>query len=418
MMPTKLFALLTLILLSGNTLALDETTIAMHISQGHYDKARTTYNATSNNPNDRLFYLALVQKSLGLYDLAIEQLQLLLAREPHRINAKRELAHSLLLAQDYQHARAEYVNLLSAQPDALIGNEATKHLAIIDSIRPFDLSGGIAISTHTNLNNGAETASFIHNNSTYIVGEHNQAISGLAIDIYTSAFYRHTLTPRTRLGIYGNLATRINNQSLPATNNAQLQIIYDQFDQPKHMSAGLQLTHINNDTRSYGLSLSQTHTLQNNKHIKLSAEVAHYNHRQARLNSGDMITTAFAYHTQLDHIPLNLSAKAGKYEARADFNTYHHLQLSANTQLQQTWPYQIGLNLTIGENSYQHPLPLLGTKRLDHFGHVNISISKRNWLLFSTTPSLTCSYQDNRSNIQLYDREIKQCRITFSRTFN
>ena len=87
--------------------------ISRLLTFGQVDAARAILEAGDPSPADRLFFDARLLKSQAKLTAAIALFRQVLQIEPNRMNARRELAHTLLLNRDFGPAEFHFNQLLS-----------------------------------------------------------------------------------------------------------------------------------------------------------------------------------------------------------------------------------------------------------------------------------------------------------------
>ncbi|RZO39217.1 MAG: tetratricopeptide repeat protein, partial [Rhodobacteraceae bacterium] len=91
---------------------LRDNDISRLLTFGQVDAARELLEASDPSPADRLFFDARLLKSQAKFTAAIALFRQVLQLEPNRMNARRELAHTLLLNRDFGPAEFHFNQLL------------------------------------------------------------------------------------------------------------------------------------------------------------------------------------------------------------------------------------------------------------------------------------------------------------------
>ena len=113
------FILVLLISLSiasfGSAETVRDNDISRLLTFGQIGAARAILEASDPSPADRLFFDARLLKSQAKLTAAIALFRQVLQIEPNRMNARRELAHTLLLNRDIAQPRL-WAGRISFQP--------------------------------------------------------------------------------------------------------------------------------------------------------------------------------------------------------------------------------------------------------------------------------------------------------------
>ncbi|MEM7212659.1 MAG: tetratricopeptide repeat protein [Pseudomonadota bacterium] len=138
----------------------DEARIAALISAGRIDEARQVLEASNPSEADRRFFEARLAKARGDLDAAIRQFRAVLSADPRHLNARRKLAHSLMLAEQYDSAEFHFRELIRIDPSPRLVAQYRQFLAVIDDNQPLSMGVFGAVLPSTNVNRGSTSAVF------------------------------------------------------------------------------------------------------------------------------------------------------------------------------------------------------------------------------------------------------------------
>jgi len=141
--------------------AVNDAVLVDLIAQGNEAGARALFKQTNPSDVDWLFFEGRVAKAAGRFDEAAEAFREVLRRAPSYRNAKRELAHTLLIAADYRAAAHHFRDLLRTEPDEEFRLGYIHFLRAIDRRRPLSLSGQVGLVTSSNVNRGSSQSEFV-----------------------------------------------------------------------------------------------------------------------------------------------------------------------------------------------------------------------------------------------------------------
>ena len=132
----------------------DTSNISRLISTGQIEAARIALEAEDPSQADRVFFEARILKAQGRLPEAINAFRQVLQIDPNYINARRELAHTLLLNRDYGPSRFHFLQLLKIDPNDQMRNGYREFINVIDQRKPVGFSGYFSILPSTNVNRG------------------------------------------------------------------------------------------------------------------------------------------------------------------------------------------------------------------------------------------------------------------------
>lgn len=130
------------------------------IAAGEVDAARALFGERARSKADWLFFEGRVAKSQGGFRTAIALFQQAIAREPNHLPAKRELAHTLMIAGDMNAAQSLFQTLLRDDPSPEQKGSYRAFLGQIKRHRNFSLSGSFSIISSSNANRGSSQTLF------------------------------------------------------------------------------------------------------------------------------------------------------------------------------------------------------------------------------------------------------------------
>ena len=173
--------------------------ISRLLTFGQVDAARAILEAGDPSSADRLFFDARLLKSQAKLTAAIALFRQVLQIEPNRMNARRELAHTLLLNRDFGPAEFHFNQLLQIDENPKMRDGYRRFLAMIRRHKPFGVSGYFSMLPSTNVNRGTAETVFQTSIGEFAIDESSQAMSGLGLVVGFSGYGRHALSGDTRV---------------------------------------------------------------------------------------------------------------------------------------------------------------------------------------------------------------------------
>ncbi len=400
--------------------SLDVTTSRL-ISQGQFKTAWELVLESDASEVEQLFFMGRVLKAQGQLERAAETFREVLRRQPRHIDARRELAHTLLLARQFNQAELRFDELLRIDPNPQMRRGYQQFLGVISRNKPFGFSGQFALLPSTNLNNGTKATSYDTIFGEFVIDEASRQKSGIGIEVGISGFWRRALDARSRAQLDWSLIhTGYRNSDYNRT-VGNVSLNYRYFDGNSRWSltpyirqtwkeaannsaSGLRLRYDRQITDKIGFGLNVSHErrdfpIQPHQNGPFSASSLDVSHQ---------FDASFG-------VKVGLGIEQSRPEAA--HLQYGGMKLFASVAKAWTGGLQTDLSLTLGNRDFVGVFPLMATPRRDKYITIGGSVSKSGFEIFGLTPKLRCSYTRNRSNVNLYDFDKTECGITMVREF-
>ena len=187
----------------GATLAQspDESNISRLISTGQVEAARIALEVQNPSQADRVFFDGRILKAQRRFPEAINAFRQVLQIDPNYINARRELAHTLLLNRDYGRARFHFEELLKIDQNDQMRDGYRGFLNVMDQNKPIGFSGYFSILPSSNVNRGTTNIVFDTNLGQFVIDPNSQAESGVGVQLGFSGYFRHLTSPTSRISL-------------------------------------------------------------------------------------------------------------------------------------------------------------------------------------------------------------------------
>lgn len=157
--------------------------ISRLISTGQIEAARIVLEAQSPSEADRLFFEGRVLKAQRKFPEAIRVFRQVLQIDPNYINARRELAHTLLLNRDYGPAEYHFDALLQIDQNEQMRDGYRGFLNVIEQNKPVGFSGYFSLLPSTNVNRGTANTVFDTTLGQFVIDPNSQAESGVGVQL-------------------------------------------------------------------------------------------------------------------------------------------------------------------------------------------------------------------------------------------
>ena len=179
----------------------DTPNISRLISTGQIEAARVAFDGQNPSQADSAFFEAQILKAQRRFPKAIRAFRQVLQIDPNYINARRELAHTLLLNRDYGPARFHFEELLKIDQNDQMSDGYRGFLNVIDQNKPVGFSGYFSILPSTNVNRRTTNTVIDTNLGRFVIDPNSQAESGVGAQLGFSGYFRHLTSPTSRISL-------------------------------------------------------------------------------------------------------------------------------------------------------------------------------------------------------------------------
>lgn len=409
----------TLATLANGADAPTDFNIVKLIAVGEIEDARTVYETFSPSPLDWLFFEARVAKAEGRYKDAIGIFRNVLQRDPTYLPARRELAHTLFLVKDYRGSTHHFEDLLRNDPDTDQRRGYVHFLDEISRVRPFSLSGSVAIISSSNVNRGSSHGTFqpgVPGVPSFDITSRAKPDAGLEL-----ALHGQHLWPTTERGIWSldwTTSTRLFNEREHSSLSLSAQLRYNRTSQTTRWSLGPSLRRVwpqdSDGQTTLGVNGNWERVLDERTSVFLSGSLEYSMFDSEDTDNGPFYWAQTGIATrQLGGI-LSVGGRATFHRPETSHQRYHGQALFAHFSRSWVGGLQGGLGIEVGQRSYDADFPLAGAPRKDSFYQLSLSARHSAIRIGRFTPNVYCTFGSTHSNIAFYDFDVSEC--TFSMT--
>ena len=435
--------------LAGNaaTARPDDTLISQLISQGQFATAQEVLAQGDPSELDELFFIARVFKATGRAEEAVAALVEILNRDPNYINARRELAHTLLTTGRYDAAQTQLDMLKRVDSNPQMQAGYQQMLSIIAQNRPFGISGVFAFLPSTNINKGTSNTVFDTVLGTLVIDPESRPDSGVGLQLGVSGYFRKVINERSRISLQWSAAQNFYQNPRNASITGEISIPYEVrfakggFSLAPYYRASWGSLKTSDASGTYGdpvyipaayaenaFTLQATGlraaadwrvSAQNRLALALTYEERDYPH--ASYQNGAFSSETLRFSRQISP---SLSYQIGAtFEQSIPFaGTSAHLAYNGGklfASVNKAWDggLRTGFGLEAGYRQFIGDFPLTTAPRADDFYGVNFSLSHARVQIAGFVPSLRCDYTLNTSNVAFFDFEVVNCTIGISKEF-
>lgn len=392
------------------------------ISLGQISAAETRLEHSNPTEIDRLFFQGQVLKASGDFQRAIDIFREVLIRNPQHLNARRELAHTLLLAEQYDAARSNFRRLLEIDPNETMRNGYSNFLTVIAKKKPAGISGYFALRPSTNINRGTDNTYFDTELGQFVISPENRVESGIGYQLGVSGYFRRPLTAESRLVLNWGLTDTVYEADKYDNAVGTLSLTYEKTTGLGGWALSPYAIYTWNNSADDFQTVGARFSLKQrvSREMRVSIDLRHefrdfasQNYQDGAFNSGQL---GIAY-----QVTPRVSINAG-FDVDQSRPAAPHLQydgFKAFAGITNSWASGLSASfgLEFGQRDYVGDFPLTTSPRRDSFYGIKLSIQNAQINYAGFTPRLSCSYTNNRSNVALYDYSATDCQMTISREF-
>ena len=391
-----------------------ETLLAVHPLEGPHAGNRI------------LFIEGLLLKSQGKLTQAAEKFRAALAKDPSLTLVRSELAQTLVELQEDDSAK-HHLQLLAAEaPNEESASGIRSFIDQVDARKPYKFSGYVSLAPSTNLNSGSkhDTIYAPGIGQTFDINSSSKAKSGFGVAGGVNAGYTKRLGNDFSFVAGAGANARLydnkdfNSYSLSQTAEIRRLVEHGYFGLGAVSSQSLKKDKVGVSYASYGprLSTSLQVTAQNHLSGSGTYEWRNYIDRKGVEGSALMFNAAW---THAFDATLNTSI-FGSYDViKSDTEGASYDSASAGLTVYKELTYGITTRLTgeVERSKFEDYDALSLAFRKDTRLTGTIELTKRDLNLLGFAPSLSYSYTENLSNIDLYDFNIHAVDFRLTKDF-
>lgn len=396
--------------------------ISRLISTGHIEDAQLALEAQNPSQADRLFFAGRVLKAQGQFHDAIQVFRRVLQVDPQYINARRELAHTLLLNRDYSPAEYHFNALLKIDSNEHMKDGYQQFLNIISENRPIGFSGSFSILPSTNVNRGTTNTVFNTTLGQFVIDPDSRPESGVGVQLALSGYFRHLIDTASRVALSWSLSGTRYPKSYYNSTTGDIALSYERvtgpgrwFLSPYYRKTNRQ-DNASNDAR--GLRFGVTHRLTAKNWLGFTALHENRIYSEQHFQNGTFSAASLSLNHQINpsvSVSGRLSLERGR--PKAEHLRYDAYKLHAETLKFWEGGLQTSFGLEVGRRNFVGMVPLTNTRRDDHVYTINIAVQHSKIDIKSFTPNLSCAHTINRSNVVFYDYNATECQASLSQNF-
>lgn len=392
------------------------------ISKGDFAGARAVLEQSDPTKADLLFYNARVLKAKGRLSEAIETLRSVLLLQPNHLNARRELAHTLLLAGQLDVAESQFRDLIDRDPDESMRGGYRSFLGAIDRAQPYGLRLSAEFLPSTNINRGTANTVFDTETGQFIIDPESRKKSGIGARIGLSGFARKSLSQNSRIIATARIeGTKYREKDYDGITGTA-SVSYERLVNGTLLSAAPYLRHTwrqdDSDNTSVGLAVGAQRRLSQTLSASGSVvhERRHYPNRDF-LDGPFTAGTASLSYLLAPNLVMRGSAILDRHRPEAAHLRYYGVR--GRLGLEKSWIGGLRTEISgfAGRRFFDADFPLTDDPRGDTLYGIEGSVFHGAINYAGFAPRLNCSYEKQTSTIAFYDYDALGCRIGLTTSF-
>lgn len=400
-----------------------ESRLAKLIGQGDVALAKAELAQSNPSKADVLFFDALVAKSEKNWDRALPLLEQVIILQPNHMNARREMAHVLLLSKRFRLAERNIKALQDFDPVPQMQRAYQIWLSQIQLQKPYGISGRFALMPSTNVNRGTDNTLFGSAFGVQTISSASRTTSGVGLQLGVDGFWRGPIK-----------GGRQNNFNWSVTSTAYKKSQFNsvigtlQFRHARKIGASALMNlspyvrytfrEDDADHRDIGILAGVQNKIGPKRTLNTKITYEYRDYLTQDFNSGQFFELN-------SHITVQPSAGfqygAGLTLTRATPNAEHGAYRGAQVMVNATRAFSGGLvlggALKAGVRDYDINYTGLAFPRADDFFGLEVSLQHKQFNVWGFVPKSTCSFVKTTSNVAFFDSKVTECHLGVSKRF-
>jgi len=392
------------------------------INLGQLEAAQEILEASNPSEITRLFFVGRIYKASKKFPVAITIFEEILKRDPGHINAKRELAHTLLLAGNFTEAKTNFQELAQLDSNEVMLDGYRQFLNIIEQNKPSGISLHFSFLPSSNINRGTENTAFDSELGYFMIDPSMQITPGTGVELGLSGFFRRSISMQSKVQLNWAISgTKYDIETFDGATSL-LSLSFYKGGASGHWSlepyARQTWRKDGANTESLGIKLGLERKITGDGNLAFS--LLHEYRRyplNGYLDGGFTSATVSMNH----HIDATLYISGG-FRSEFGNSEAEHLKYTGHTvfgRINKSWSSGTSatLGLELGRSEFVGTFPLTSYPREDTHFSVNFSALSSRIKYQGFTPRLNCAFLSNISNIAFFDYAATDCRIGFAQEF-
>ena len=404
--------------------AIDGAALARAVGQGDLAAAEAILAAGPATALDEAFFQGLVLKAEARFDAAVAVFEAILAQDPGYLDARRERAHSLMLARNFQPAREEFRRLVTLDSNPAMRRTYRGFIRRIEDERPVSVRGFVTLRPSTNPDRGTSADTFETDIGTFVIDDSAQEAPGVALEFGLFGAFRHAFDPRHRLALDWSLSRLQQEDEITTLDFGEGGILvgsgeltFERRFARGHVAAGPFLRRVLDDgDESYvdrGVLVAFEHALAERQRLELSLRHAdrEFDVQTYRDGPVDRIDLSLS-HVLAPGVVLRGGPGFERERPEAGHLRFEAVRLGAG--LSRSWDNGISGEFWIEglSRNFEDDFPFTSAPRRDRETRLGAALLVPQIVIAGRIPVFSCEYRVQDSTVSLYDFSAFDCGIS------
>lgn len=391
------------------------------VQQGKFDEARALLRSFDAGQLDVLFLEAQIQRAEGKPDEAVKTLRSILAAEPGLILARRTLAQTLIDMRDFEAAEFHLKILNRSDPNPTARDSYRQALARISREQPYGINASFSLVPSSNINRGTYNEEF--ENEAGQVGEITSlAESGVGAQFGLSGYVTSQVSERGSLtfsasGLYTKYTKpEFDNSQISMALQYAVNLGQTSWEFGPSFSRNFEANEY--DRSTYGFGVSHRRLLDPRTRLTFGLNASQVKYDEVDNLTGPNLNASFTVERQLSPtLALLGGLNLGRSMPKGD--NFKNYSAGIRGGVSKTWQggFSTYVEMQLGARKYDAPFTTGSPKRDDQYLAISANVLNSKLSVQGFAPRLGCSVVFNRSNIEFYDYNVQECRMSLTRGF-
>jgi len=391
------------------------------VQQGKFEEARALLRSFEAGKFDILFLEAQIQRAEGKPDEAVKTLRSILADEPGLILARRTLAQTLIDMRDFEAAEFHLKILNRSDPSPTARGSYRQALARISRARPYGVSASFSLVPSSNINRGTYNEEF-ENEAGQVGTITSQAESGIGAQLGLSGYVTTQVSERGSLtfsanGFYTKYSkSEFDSSQIGTALKYAVNLGQTSWEFGPNYRRNFEADEYSRSTYGFGISHRRLLDPRTRLTFGLNAERVKYD--EVDNLTGPNLSASFTMERQISP-SLSLLGGFNLGRSKPEGDNFKHYSAGVRGGISKTWKggFATYVEMQLGARKYDAPFTVGREERSDQYLSISANVLNSKLSVQGFAPRLGCSLLFNRSNIEFYDYNVQECRLSITRGF-
>jgi len=406
------------------------------VKLGRYDEARAKLAVTPHRKYHEFYLEGLIAKREGDFALAEKNFRDALSVNPKFASARKHLAHTLFLAENYDGAKHHFQALADTTDNEIERQGFNQFLSAIRAKRPYGFSGFFGFLPSTNFNKGSDNpdTGVLFTSGGQQVGtlnEDSQSQSGIGFTAGLSGFLRHDLPDNKLLLFSGSIGANLYEQDQFNSANGVLTAEFGARHDSGNIFVGATLHYSISDfstdedisdfersTTRYGPNVRGVHTVNEKNLISYNFSALRQRFSSFEARNGYFYSSFVNWRHAFDRSQsLNLGFGIAGEDTERDDQTY--IAYRFNSAFTKEWKGGLSTTISAGyeRRNYDDFFTLIPVVREDDRYNIGISLLHPKLAFKGFAPKFSYKYSVQDSSISFLEHDSHDFGLVWTKKF-